>query len=481
MQHQDENRPTTPHPNIVLLMCDDLGYGDTGFNGNTVIATPHLDALRTQGARFTRFYAGGPVCSPTRGTCLTGRHYSRYGITHANVGHLPEQEFTLARMCRERGYATGHFGKWHLGTLERTWSGKPDRDPATHYAPPWERDYEHSFATEFAVPTWDPSRGFDPCTGARSDEPWPSPYYRDGVRVDRPLRGCDSALIVDAALGFVEEAVTSGRPFLSTVWFHAPHTPVEAGPAYHARYAARHGDDAAHYYGCISAMDEQVGRLLARLDQLGVGDDTIVFFCSDNGPEGGYGKPQHHRCHGDTAGLRGRKRSLFDGGIAVPALVRWPGLVTAGATVEAPCSTLDYLPTLAAALDVHLPADRPYDGIDIRDLLAGRRRRRESPIPYRFVDGRQAMFGAPTLALIDDEWKLLTNLVDDDEDQLFRLDEDRGETTDLRRDHPVRADAMHQHLRAFIDSCRRSHHGLDYPEPFIPTAAFQEPIGWPWP
>ena len=146
-------------PNIILMMCDDLGYGDVGFNGNEIIKTPNLDKLASHGIRFTRFYAGGPVCSPTRGTCLTGRHYFRYGITHANRGHLPAQEMTLARMLKAFGYATGHFGKWHLGTLDPNYSGKPNRNPARNYAPPWERDYDASFATEYAVPTWDPAVG----------------------------------------------------------------------------------------------------------------------------------------------------------------------------------------------------------------------------------------------------------------------------------------------------------------------------------
>ena len=116
-------------PNIILMMCDDLGYGDVGFNGNKIINTPNLDRLANNGIRFTRFYAGGPVCSPTRGTCLTGRHYFRYGVTHANRGHLPSQEITLARMLKSYGYTTGHFGKWHLGTLDPNYSGKPNRNP----------------------------------------------------------------------------------------------------------------------------------------------------------------------------------------------------------------------------------------------------------------------------------------------------------------------------------------------------------------
>ena len=131
-------------------MCDDLGYGDVGFNGNPLIKTPHLDAMAQRGAVFERFYAGAPVCSPTRGTCLTGRHYLRYGITHANEGRLPVQEINLAQVLKQFGYATGHFGKWHLGTLSTT---EPDGNRGgaasqAYHAPPWERRFDVCFSTE---------------------------------------------------------------------------------------------------------------------------------------------------------------------------------------------------------------------------------------------------------------------------------------------------------------------------------------------
>ena len=145
-------------PNIVLLMCDDLGYGDVGFNGNRIIHTPHLNDMRAEGARFTRFCAGGPVCSPTRGTCLTGRHYSRYGVTHANAGRLPTEEITLARVCQEHGYRTGHFGKWHLGTMTTSTrdSNRSGPEHADEYSPPWIHGFDACFSTEAKVPTWDP-------------------------------------------------------------------------------------------------------------------------------------------------------------------------------------------------------------------------------------------------------------------------------------------------------------------------------------
>ena len=149
---------TQQKPNIILIMADDLGYGDVGFNGNTIIKTPHLDKMSASGLTFTNFYSGGPVCSPTRGTCLTGRHYFRYGIFSANIGHLPKEEITLARLLKKEGYTTGHFGKWHLGTLNPEFSPKGEkRKPKENFAPPWQRDYDESFVTESAVSTWNPA------------------------------------------------------------------------------------------------------------------------------------------------------------------------------------------------------------------------------------------------------------------------------------------------------------------------------------
>ncbi len=476
----------TTRPNIVLVMCDDLGYGDTGFNGNEVIRTPHLDALREQGARFTRFYAGGPVCSPTRGTCLTGRHYSRYGVTHANQGRLPTAEITLAGICKERNYRTGHFGKWHLGTLTKT---EPDanRGGPEHpeeYSPPWLHDFDVCFSTESKVPTWDPMRNpWEHRPDGRPrwgepGEPFGTAYWdQQGRRVTDNLEGDDSRVIVDRAEPFIRSAVEAGEPFLAVVWFHTPHTPVVAGPEYRGMYADR-CEEEQHYYGCVTAMDEQVGRLNALLTELGVEEDTVLWFCSDNGPEGTEDLSANGRSRGVTGGLRGRKRSLFDGGIAVPALVKWPGVVQPGSQIDTPCSTLDYLPTLAAELGWQMPDRRPVDGIDIRPILRGEVSDRPQPIPFRFLETRRAMFGSPTLALMDGPWKFLTNLSEDGrEEMLFCLHDDRGEQHNCISENAPRAADMRRWLKEFIDSCRRSHHGADYPRPCPPVNEFQEPDG----
>ncbi len=221
-------RAESKRPNIILVMSDDLGYGDVGFNGNTIIRTPHLDQLAGEGARFTRFYAGAPVCSPTRGTCLTGRHYLRYGITHANEGSLPAQEITIADLCKGLGYRTGHFGKWHLGTMSKT-EKDGNRGGADHpelYSPPWEHGFETCFSTEALVPSWDPAK-----TPAEGDniwgtpgDPWRSSYWNErGERVRDNLEGNDARVIMDRVEPFLRRAVGDSQPFFTVIWFHTPH------------------------------------------------------------------------------------------------------------------------------------------------------------------------------------------------------------------------------------------------------------------
>ncbi|HUW62924.1 MAG TPA: sulfatase-like hydrolase/transferase [Candidatus Bathyarchaeia archaeon] len=194
---------------MIFVMCDDLGYGDVGFNGNSVIRTPHLDRMRGAGVCFTRFHTGGPVCSPTRGTCMTGRHYMRYGIGHANEGALPRQEITIAEIARQAGYRTGHFGKWHLGTLSKTEKDSNRGGPQSPelYSPPWDHGFDVCFSTEAKVPTWDPAK-----TPAEDNNPWGAPgtpwrasYWNErGVRVRENLEGDDARVILDRVEPFVQ-------------------------------------------------------------------------------------------------------------------------------------------------------------------------------------------------------------------------------------------------------------------------------------
>ncbi len=462
-----------PRPNIILMMADDLGYGDVGFNGNTIIKTPHLDEMAAHGVKFTRFHAGAPVCSPTRGTCLTGRHNMRYGIFSASVGYLPAEEITIARMCKSKGHTTGHFGKWHLAPITRTGQTMPEyyEDRDKKYAPPWERDYDESFTTECNVPTW------NPMDSKRFDADSQLGFLHNGVDVTDNVEGSAARIVMDRVLPFINKAAGQDQPFMATVWFHEPHDPVVAGPEYKAMYS-EYSDDKQHYYGCITAMDEQIGRLRKELQRMGIADNTMIWFCSDNGPASlsEIGGPDwwFRRSRGVTGGLRGRKGSLFEGGVAVPALLEWPGHAKAGSVVEAPGSTLDYYPTIQEVLGFKMPDERPIDGVNLMPLIAGEMTERPKAIPFCSpLAPRRTAHRSTSLALVDNNFKFMTNLSENgEEDILFDLVKDPAETTNIIGDHPEVAAQMKASIREWFESCRMSHSGADYPTPFTPVNKF---------
>lgn len=437
-------------PNVILIMADDLGYGDVGFNGNTIIKTPHMDKMASEGIKFTNFYAGGPVCSPTRGTCLTGRHYSRYGIFSANIGHLPKEEITLQQLLKENGYTTGHFGKWHLGTLDKKISAKgAKRKPRLNFAPPWEHNYNESFVTESAVATWNPTVG---------DRYVNNAYYENGVVATENLSGDDSRVIMDRVIPFIEKAVENKQPFLSVIWFHAPHVPALAGPEYKKMYAD-YSTGEQNYYGCITAMDDQIGRLKATLKDLKIDENTIIWFCSDNGPEG---KKVSAKRPGKTGGLRGRKRSLYSGGVGVPSFVKWPKKVTPGSTTNFISGTLDYLPTLIDALDINMPDSRPLDGISLLPMLEGKETSRNKPLP--FMHKGKATWIQGDLKFVSKGGKVV---------EVYNLRTDRFEKHNLIAQYPKKAEEMNQHIMDWNLSCKESHNGADYKSDFKPVDSWK--------
>lgn len=458
-------------PNIILLMADDLGYGDVGFNGNKIIKTPHLDKMAKNGILFKRFYAAAPVCSPTRATCLTGRHNFRYGIFSASVGYLPAEEITIAKMCKSLGYTTGHFGKWHLAPITRTGQTMPEyyENRERKYAPPWERDYDESFTTECNVPTWNPS------DNARFDKDSQLPFLHNGKEVTEFLKGPAARLVMDHTIDFIQKANQNKQPFFATVWFHEPHEPVVAGPEYRAMYAD-YSEPEQHYYGCITAMDEQIGRLRRELRELGLAGNTMVWFCSDNGPEGMTDRGEPDWCRnsrGVTGGLRGRKRSLFEGGVLGPALLEWPGHAEPGRVVDMPCSTMDYFPTIQDYVGFKTPPNWPIDGVSLMPLIESNMNERPKPIPFCSYISRRAAHGSGNFALIDNNFKLLTNLSkDSDEDLIYDLSKDPSEKNNLIKDHTKRAKEMKHTLKEWFDSCKASHAGKDYDGPFTPVNRF---------
>lgn len=443
-------------PNIILLMADDLGWGDTGFNGNDRIKTPALDRLASEGIILTRFYSAAPVCSPTRASVLSGRHPYRTGIYGANSGHIRKNELLLPEILKMNAYNTGHFGKWHLGTLtndlpDANRGGKGD---TTIYSPPWENGFDVCFSTESKVPTWDPmitpqKEAGD--IGNRLPGTHFGTYYwtGPGITETENLEGDDSRIIMDRAIPFIESSSSKAEPFFAVIWFHTPHLPVLTGKEFKDLYN-NESNDIQNYYGSISAMDLQINRLITLLKDIDQYTNTIIIFASDNGPEG---KSREGRTQGSTGGLKGRKRSLYEGGIRVPSFVSWPAGLENNIKLEVPISTSDYLPTI-----INLPGIKtqnmvtPIDGENILALLNGDKSERNTPIGFR--SGNQRSF-------MDNEYKLYSS--DNGKNyELYNIVNDPFEQKDISFVSSDIKAALIVKLEKWIESCDKSDSGHDY-------------------
>jgi len=369
----------------------------------------------------------------------------------ANQGHLPEAEETLAEALRDLGFTTGHFGKWHLGTLTKKGrdSNRGGARNLAHYAPPWEHGFDVCFSTEAKLPTYDPMKTPESVAGGVGRKPAGTAYGTSywtgpGQRVTDNLDGDDSRIIMDRAIPFLEAAARKQRPFLAVVWFHAPHLPVVAGQRHLEMYQQVKGRK-QHYFGCITAIDDQIGRLRRKLRELDIAANTMVWFCSDNGPEGRSGQAP-----GSAGPLRGRKRSLHDGGVRVPAILEWPARIQQARTTSIPCSTSDYFPTILAILGAkprHL-----VDGISLVPLIDGEMKARGRGIGFE-AGGR--------LAWIEDRFKL----VRDGKNaafELFDMVADPAEAENLAAAKPKILVRLREQLEEWRESCRRSLEGADY-------------------
>jgi arylsulfatase A-like enzyme len=440
-------------PNVVLIMSDDQGWGDIGFNGNKVVQTPNLDQMAASGVRFDRFYAVSPLCSPTRGSCLTGRHPFRFGILAAHTGGMRVGEITVAEMLKKQGYQTGFFGKWHMG-----WVRDEDGGSRGFYSPPWQHGFDETFATTSAVPTWDPTvtpQGWSKW-GSEEGEPWKggAPYLHNGKAATENMAGDDSRIIMDRVIPFVE--ANKDGPFLATVWFHAPHEPVVAGEEYRKPYAGL-PEQQQHLYGCITAMDEQVGRLRDKLRELKIENNTIVFFCSDNGPADSLTK----KGIASAGPFKGHKHKMYEGGTLVPACAEWPGVIPAGAKTSVRCATVDFFPTIANLVQAKKSKKdkRPIDGIDLMPVINGKVTQRNKEL---FFGYRRLHTGVDGKAIIDGDWKLMREAKKDGRLRLYDLAKDPHETNDLAAEMPERVEKLTKQLTELEASCQRSRDGADY-------------------
>ena len=446
-------------PNIVLCMADDQGWGDMAYNGHPVLKTPHFDAMAAEALRFDRFYAAAPVCSPTRASVMTGRHPNRSAVF--KWGHaLRPQEITVAEALKTAGYVTGHFGKWHLGSVVK---GSPANPGAC------------GFDEWFSAPNF-----FD-------NDPILS---REGVAV--PTKGESSMVTVDAALEFIGKHADSAPPFLAVVWFGSPHLPHEAIERDRVLYGEQE-KRFQHFYGEITGMDRAFGKLRNGLRTLGIRENTILWYCSDNG-----GLPRV----GSTGG-RANKGKVYEGGLRVPAILEWPARISGHRTTDVPCNTSDIYPTLLEIAGVRMAKQPPLDGISLCSFIDGRMNARSKPMgfwdhPTRGISTPSKKWMASLLAAqqegkdIDDPWRLrldagkIAKQYPEDSFpghsawldwpwklhrieknarvtfELYDLVADAQEGNDLFGAQPGRAGAMTRQLEAWLQSVARSLNGKDY-------------------
>ena len=484
----DEVSKEQKRPNFVLLMGDDHGWDEVGYNGHPHIKTPVLDEMASQGLRLDRFYSGHPTCSPTRGSFITGRHPNRYGTFAPNWSIRPE-EISIAHILGNAGYACAHYGKWHLGPV------KSDS------------------------PTNPGAMGFDEWLSHDNFFELNPTLSRNGATPER-FEGESSQIIIDEAIQFIENAKRKSQPFFVVVWYGSPHEPYSGLPGDLAMYDNLPSDYAKQTVGLtsnetgfrverplrdvlreryaeITAMDRSIGVLRDYLKKEGLRDNTLVWYCGDNGT------PASAARTGMT--LRGQKATMYEGGIRVPGVIEWPSRIQQPRTTQFSSVTSDILPTLCELAGLPLP-NRPLDGISLIPAINGTMQTRPSPIffwsfesgkvfnsesqPYivpqlqqgttplvKMMDGKYTRtfrnFHYPVISkdhfggarvMMDQQYKLIIDAQSSDQTgiELFDLTNDPTESHNLLTAHPDIVEAMQKQLHDWQQSVLESLTGKDY-------------------
>ena len=441
-------------PNVILVMADDQGWGDTGYNGHPVVKTPNLDAMAKDGLVFNRFYAAAPVCSPTRGSVLTGRHPIRIKITN-HGRYMRPQEATIAEALRDAGYVTGMFGKWHVGSAQKDSPVNPGNSGFDEWV----------IGLNF----------FD-------NDPFLS---RNGM-VEQ-IKGSGSEITIDETIAFLRKHKSDGKPMFAIAWFPSPHDPHLEKPSGPDPYKEV---KAPGYFQEITVLDHAFGRLRKELRTLGIERNTILWYCSDNG---GLRK--------ESSGGRERKGSIYEGGLRIPAILEWPAKINSG-KIDVPATTSDIMPTLLSMVGVTAKSHYPWDGIDLTPVIEGKVSSRP-PIGFWFgLQGGQSTWsdrilkaimqaqqtGEPTphperlrkdideypqfpedkfighAAWLDWPWKLHRKENEGVSFELFDLVKDPMEATNLAEtlEHKARIQQMQTDLANWQLSVTRSLNGKDY-------------------
>ena len=436
MPGKDTGVGTGRKPNIIFILADDLGYGDLGCYGQEKIKTPNIDRLAAEGLRFTDHYAGSTVCAPSRCCLMTGYHtghaYIRGNSEVRPMGQkpLPEGTVTVARLLKEAGYTTALTGKWGLGGPDS--AGIPNRQGFDHFFGYLCQRHAHNYYPEFLFRNQEKVA----LQGNRVENPRPDGA---GVAIEKGQYSHD--LCMKEALKFVEQ--NRANPFFLYLAVTIPHANNEAGSEgmevpsdepYSVRDWPRQQKNHA---AMITRLDSDIGKLMEQLKKLGIDRDTLVFFTSDNGPhrEGG-ADPEFFDSNGP---LRGIKRDLYEGGIRVPMIARWPGKIKAGSVTSHVSAFWDFLPTAAEAVGIAVPAD--IDGISYLPTLLGKKQRKHEFLYWEFHEGR-----ASKQAVRLDDWKAV-RLHPNAELELYNLQTDIGEQANLADRHPEVVSRIENYLK----------------------------------
>ncbi len=436
-------------PNVIFILTDDQGWNDASFAGHPYLKTPNLDKFASQSTWFRQFYVAATVCSPSRAAFMTGHSPARHAV-HGHFANdslnaarsmpnwLDPQVTTLQVLLKTAGYATAHFGKWHLG------SGLG--------APPPEA---YGFDVSRTVNS----------SGLQLGDEAKDPYFR----------AKSTELIVDETIKFIREH--KDRPFYVNVWTLIPHASLKPTPEQLQVYESLEPSASDPAFGpwmqgylakaknlksqmqifsaTLTDLDTQLGRLFAALDEMKLAEDTIIFFSSDNGPEDYRIRNASNAGVGNTGPLRARKRSMYEGGIRTFGLLRWPGHVAAGQVdEESVISGVDFLPTICKLAGVHVPGEVAPDGEDMSDVWLGKSRPRTKPLFWEWlfdVKGPADGYEPPTLAIRDGDWKLFVNH-DGGGAQLFEIPKDSGEEHDVAADQNDRVEALTAKVLAWVQT-----------------------------
>ncbi len=458
-------------PNVVFMMADDYGYGDVGYN-NGPAETPNLDAMAASPhtLHLTRYYSGGSVCSPTRGTVLTGRNHNRYCIWSANAGSnkddfvvpekmpLPPTEVTIPELLKPLGYQSAIFGKWHLGDVKAV----PGGNKKWNVSHPGMHGFNEWLVTERSAQNYNLNCACYNDTDrlcALGHYTTPPPCYNYYTIQDPkvgletfpyPVQGDDSHFIVDIFTEFLNKTVSEKKPFFIYLPFHAVHIRYIASLGYIERYMGKnYTQDEIDYYGSITAMDDAVGRVKAVLDKFNVSNNTMLWFTSDNGPL--------RSSPGRTNGLRGWKTELYEGGIRVPGLIEWPAMIKENIVSDFPVISSDLLPTLCDILGVEPPSDRPIDGKSIVPLLKGETKFRNDSIKWAY-NIRDKFEGSYHAAISNNQYKIFAeyDMGKIKSAQLYDLLNDKREATDISAKNPDIFEALKKELEDWMQSVRTS-------------------------